>query len=624
MFVSGDLPIHVRMFVRSATSPTVVMAHPMLPYGILLARLQLPFHRAGYNVVQWDLPGWGQSGGLRSGEPVDRFMVAWRDAIAFTQRRFKGPLYAMGLAEDSVTCYYIAANNPAIRAISLHTLHEYGDPDGVRWQGSTPVLRLKHLGSRVAASMRPDLGVEAHQGLPFEAIFSGPDDGPQLEHFEGDPLRVRQFRFALAVSMMNSNPPPVAFEDCRTPVQVIASENSRLWPFAMNERYFNRLGGPKEFVKLDGVDQWVYSLEFHEMYARHVIRWFDANGGKAARESAAGQAGAPVRDGGLDDLHWRRYYSESDVGMVLENTESTMIVSRGLPVHLRLWEQDRNLEAMTVVIGSSILSYGLHLVWLQAQFFRAGFNVVQFDFPGIGQSGGPRGGCTVDDFIRCWRDVLGYAQVRYGKPVYVMGVGEDGVTAYYAGANQPHVRAISVHNLFEYGEPDSVQGHGPHWLVRTKSAGVALAAIAAPAAALAGRDAIQWDWVFGGDGDRERIELLQQDPLSLKRIELRMVSSILRRRRAPVPFESCRTPVQVVMSDRNRVCPERLVVRNFERLGGEKELVRLEGKPQWELNQAFQEAYCQPVIRWFSAHRDERARPANKPGRVSTTVRARS
>ena len=45
--------------------------------------------------------------------------------------------------------------------------------------------------------------------------------------------------------------PPVPLEQCRTPVQVIASEKSSLWPYAMNVRYFNRLGGPKELLTLN-------------------------------------------------------------------------------------------------------------------------------------------------------------------------------------------------------------------------------------------------------------------------------------------------------------------------------------------------------------------------------------
>jgi hypothetical protein len=43
MIVSGNYPIHVRLYRRAKDAPTVIMAHPMLPYGLLLARLQLPF-----------------------------------------------------------------------------------------------------------------------------------------------------------------------------------------------------------------------------------------------------------------------------------------------------------------------------------------------------------------------------------------------------------------------------------------------------------------------------------------------------------------------------------------------------------------------------------------------------
>ncbi len=248
MIVAGHYPIHVRLYVHSLDAPTVIMSHPMLPYGLLLARLQLPFYRAGFNVVQWDLPGWGQSGGPRANCPIPDFIRTWRAAIAFTRTRFTGPLYAMGLAEDSV---------------------------GPPW-----LVRAKALGVGLGARFRPDLALQAEDALPWRAIFSGPDDGPLLRAFEGDPLRVRRFHFLLVGSMMGKVAPPVPLEQCRTPVQVIASEKSSLWPYAMNVRYFNRLGGPKELVTLNDSDQWVYTREFHEMYANHVIRWFTAHGAK--------------------------------------------------------------------------------------------------------------------------------------------------------------------------------------------------------------------------------------------------------------------------------------------------------------------------------------------------------
>src|SRR4030088_1154645 len=87
MIVAGHYPIHVRLYVRSLEAPTVIMSHPMLPYGLLLARLQLPFYRAGFNVVQWDLPGWGQSGGPRAKYPIPHLIPALDPTIAFTPRR---------------------------------------------------------------------------------------------------------------------------------------------------------------------------------------------------------------------------------------------------------------------------------------------------------------------------------------------------------------------------------------------------------------------------------------------------------------------------------------------------------------------------------------------------------
>src|SRR5207244_13626379 len=95
--------------------------------------------------------------------------------------------------------------------------------------------------------------------------------------------------------------------------------------------------------------------------------------------------------------YWKQYYTPDEVAEAESNTQTTMIVSGGLPVHVRLWIQPR--PAPTVAIGSSILSYGLHLVRVQAPFFRAGFNVVQFDFLGLGQSGWSGGCCTVLGFL---------------------------------------------------------------------------------------------------------------------------------------------------------------------------------------------------------------------------------
>ncbi len=275
---SGAYRLHVRLYEQPNPAPTVIVSHPMLPYGLMMARLHLPIFRGGYNVVQWDLPGFGQSEGSPAACTVSDIIAAWRDVLAFAHARYGDPMYTLAIAEDGVTCYYALANDPRVRAMSFHCLHEYGDPDGLHWIGPHWFIRLSGMAATVALRIRPTFGIEAHRAFPWEAIFSGPDDHLLLQLFERDPLRIQEYKLPLLQSLAHAHRPPVVFEDCRTPVQMIVSEQSQMWPVEMHWRYFNRLGGPKEWITLAEMDQWSFSREFQEMYAGLVMGWFEANG----------------------------------------------------------------------------------------------------------------------------------------------------------------------------------------------------------------------------------------------------------------------------------------------------------------------------------------------------------
>src|SRR5688572_21217286 len=163
-------------------------------------------------------------------------------------------------------------------------------------------------------------------------------------------------------------------------------------------------------------------------------------------------------EGGLATDYWKRYYEPEEVDELLASSSVSGLSSGKIPIHLRLYEQPR--PAPTVVMAHGVFLYGLITGRLQLPFFRAGFNVVQFDLPGMGQSGGPRAACTLDDMIRAWGDVLDFAREGFGERLNVMGIAEDGVMGYYAAANRPDVRALSVHTLFEYGDLGGVDWIG--------------------------------------------------------------------------------------------------------------------------------------------------------------------
>jgi len=310
------------------------------------------------------------------------------------------------------------------------------------------------------------------------------------------------------------------------------------------------------------------------------------------------------KDAGLAHGYWKQYLTPEETREVVANRATTMFVSGHYPIHVGLYLQTR--PAPTVLMAHGLFVYGLTLARLQLPFFRAGFNVVAWDLPGMGQSGGPRGGCTVLEYIRAWRDALEFAYRRFGAPLFALGVAEDAVTCYYALANSPKVNALSVHTLLELGDYEGMHWHGPKWWMRIVTAALPIASVVGPSISRPSASIVPPEWIFEGSGDQRVMDLLQHDPLGFKRVTLRLVSMLGKRLPAPVQYESCHTPVQLIASANNRIWRYRDLVKNFVRLAGPKELVTLHSAGQWEYNAAFAEAYAAHVIQWFRAHGGQR------------------
>ena len=249
--IHGDVPVHVRVYHRSDDAPTITAPHGLIVYGFLCARLHLAFWRAGYNVVNWDLPGFGQSGGPRHGPTIGGMIDLWHQMIDWAGDQFGGvPVYVVGLAEDGVTGYYAAANNPKVRAISLHHLLEFGDIENVAWVNPMVLRRLQGMGLAVLEKLAPWVSFDAEKSVPWETIFSSEEDQAAYALYREDPLRIKRYNVHLARDLFRKRTPPVSFEDCRTPVQLLTSTENGIWPPSINDRTFARLGGEKELVRL--------------------------------------------------------------------------------------------------------------------------------------------------------------------------------------------------------------------------------------------------------------------------------------------------------------------------------------------------------------------------------------
>jgi pimeloyl-ACP methyl ester carboxylesterase len=270
---SNDNNLRVRVYEQDGDAPTVMVAHGLLGYGLTFARFHLPFWRRGWRVVQFDFPGMGESGGKRGAATVDEMMTAWRDVHEWTVSRYGGPLFAIGNAEDGVIAYYTLANDPTITALSVHTFFEYGDAHAVGWVPPWAAGALRKS-FRSLERISSDFSLPGQWTIPWKHVFAGTDDAAYRRHLASDPACLRRGKITLGRALLTPRKPAVAFEDCKTPVQVIISRQSRIWPAGPVRRSAERLGGPREIIELNA-PHWDMSRAFHDDYCAHVMEWFE-------------------------------------------------------------------------------------------------------------------------------------------------------------------------------------------------------------------------------------------------------------------------------------------------------------------------------------------------------------
>ena len=272
---SNGVDLCLRVYEQDGATPTVMIAHGLLGYGLAFARFHLPFWRRGWRVVQFDFPGMGESGGTRGAATVDAMIAAWRDVAAWAASHYGTPLFAMGNAEDSVLAYYALANDPAIAGLSVHTLFEYGDAHAIGWLHPAAIRVIRPVFGTLE-QLRPTLSLPGRWTIPWQHVFAGPDDAAYRRHLARDPHSLQRGRVTLGRSLITPRRPQVRFEDCTTPVQVIISTRSRIWPADPVRRTAERLGGPHEIIEIDA-PHWEANRAFHERYSALVADWFDCS-----------------------------------------------------------------------------------------------------------------------------------------------------------------------------------------------------------------------------------------------------------------------------------------------------------------------------------------------------------
>jgi alpha-beta hydrolase superfamily lysophospholipase len=280
----------------------------------------------------------------------------------------------------------------------------------------------------------------------------------------------------------------------------------------------------------------------------------------------------------LDEVYARR----GTVNPARSLRAGALPASAGAPaLHLEIAEPRVPRESVPTVVfapgtGAYVMLYAEFLAALAARGVRA----VGFDPRGHGGSGGARGSYTMPELVEDMDRVVGWAEARFGGPVFVAGSSQGGITAFYRAARGGPVAGAICHNAADLGDAESLR------LTRipvraSRLLSPVLRAIAARAPELPVPMTAYLDLA------RERVvglgsarDVIYLDPFVVPFIRLRTLAS-LSLAPLPRPVESIDVPVMLVHAGDDTIFHEDMIRRLHERLPGPKRLAVYAGLPHY-------------------------------------------
>ncbi len=290
---SQGLGVNLDVYARAEQgAPVVVITHGLLTYGRLFAPLAMLLYERGYAVVCPDLVGNGFSGGVRGDLTVGAGTTALVDATLWARRHFDGPIYLLGVSLGGAVTYAAAAAGAPVTAIACVDLFTFDDRAALRQLIARPWLVSLLPLARLAAVPLGWARVPTSWIHTIDRVVA-PEEARLTTAWKFDPLPPRSMTLRSLVSA-GYTPPRVPLEHNTIPTLVINQEADRALSPAVTRACFQRLGGPKRYVGLEGANHWSFQPEFYRQIAAASDEWFRSYG--AAPVASAVTASVAARE----------------------------------------------------------------------------------------------------------------------------------------------------------------------------------------------------------------------------------------------------------------------------------------------------------------------------------------
>ncbi len=230
----------------------VIVLHGGGGNGRLVSAFGALVHRAGYSYVAPDLPGFGLT---KPGPDYDPHYSSWvalvADLIDREQARDDLPVAIFGGSVGGMLAYHAAAANGKVRGVIATTLADPRDADARDALARSKVWsRLGFAVMNALPALTGRLHIPARRISKLEFMTNDPAFS---RIFIDDPLVGRaRINLGFYRSMTVYEPPitPEEFDVC--PLLLVHPAEDKWTPLAISQPFFDRLGGDKELVMLEG------------------------------------------------------------------------------------------------------------------------------------------------------------------------------------------------------------------------------------------------------------------------------------------------------------------------------------------------------------------------------------
>lgn len=254
----GDSQVHLDRLDVADAALKVVVLHGGGGNGRLVGSFGAMVNNLGYSYVAPDLPGFGLTVQGTNYDPQYRSWVALATDLIVRERERDGlPVVLMGGSLGGMLSYNVAAASRAAAGVIATTLADPAD------QTALDALARSKFWSRFGMRLLNALpGLSGRLYVPAKEIsrMKWITNDPILSRiFIDDPLvgRARiNLDFYRSMTVYKSPIAPEAFDVC--PLLLAHPADDKWTPFAVSQPFFDRLGGEKELVMLDGCGHFPY------------------------------------------------------------------------------------------------------------------------------------------------------------------------------------------------------------------------------------------------------------------------------------------------------------------------------------------------------------------------------